>query len=593
MVPWIAAGALCAATVAVVVVVVPRDPYQAATDTSARRLFVEDDAIEVWSPSPDGRFLAGTAYPAGDLVLREVRTGGIQRVHPSGGANSSLGDARFSPDGKRLAFRSSGSSQSEIHVIQRDGAGDRILYKSPGGFVRPLDWSQDGSRLLLAERPTEKGSSVDNLLIVSTAEGSVLATHTLGKRGGRTLLGADGESLIFNSARTVPEDAFEIHSLSSNGAESTLIQTPGSDSLIAWSPSQAKLIFSSDRRGRPGLWAAEVVDGAIRGEARELLPDATNIEPLGLTSGGSLFYRVNADANDVYTAVIDLDTRSTISPPVRVMDRFLGAYDYPNWSHDGRRLVFRSTRDPKRPAVILLKPETGEKRELSVNLKTFMRPQWVGDESSIIVQGAANDGQMGLFRINPADGGSVTLVKSVAELGSRFEGVWSADGRVHFNRFTDWKRGIFRWNRETGERKVLYVPPDGIDIISESLALSPDGRTLAFHARSRTAGTAALTVVPSNGGPARQVMSIRQPESFLYGAFAWTPDSKRLLVARTRNNRESEIWIVPASGGEAAKVGFPQGFRISALRLNPDGKRIAFYCWKWRSEIWVLENFLR
>jgi Tol biopolymer transport system component len=74
------------------------------------------------------------------------------------------------------------------------------------------------------------------------------------------------------------------------------------------------------------------------------------------------------------------------------------------------------------------------------------------------------------------------------------------------------------------------------------------------------------------------------------GSFTWTPDSRRILAARTLG-ANSEIWQVPIDGGSPSKIDFPGG-RVVVLRLNPDGKTIAFMRASWRSEIWVLHNFL-
>jgi Tol biopolymer transport system component len=253
--------------------------------------------------------------------------------------------------------------------------------------------------------------------------------------------------------------------------------------------------------------------------------------------------------------------------------------------------VFGSNHDPAKPALAIYAPKTGKTREVHVNLAGLSRPQWYAHGSAIMVLGAAKDGRVGQFRINP-DNGEATLFRTAKDLESGWEGVWTPDGKTHFNRYTDWKRGIFRLDADTGQRQTIYVPPAGVDITSENLALSPDGRTLAFHARNAAEGTATLMLVPAKGGEARPLLTIRRPESFLYGAFTWTPDSRGLLVARTRNNRTSEIWQVPVDGGAPSKIDFP-AMRITSLRLNPDGKTIAFFCWKWRSEIWVLENFLK
>jgi Tol biopolymer transport system component len=136
----------------------------------------------------------------------------------------------------------------------------------------------------------------------------------------------------------------------------------------------------------------------------------------------------------------------------------------------------------------------------------------------------------------------------------------------------------------------LYVPPNGVDLGLENLALSPDERMLAFQARNEAAGVSTLIVVPAAGGPARSLFTIHAPQAFLYGSFTWTPDSKQILASRTEND-VSEIWRIPIDGSPPAKIDFP-AMRIQSLRLNRDGKTIAFSTVKNRAEIWVFERFL-
>jgi len=250
--------------------------------------------------------------------------------------------------------------------------------------------------------------------------------------------------------------------------------------------------------------------------------------------------------------------------------------------------MFGSTHDPRQPSLFIYDLQDGAKREIPVDLRSVGRAQWIEHGGAIMALGVTREGVQGQFRINPT--GAAKLFLTADELESGFEGVWSADGKIQFNRYTDFRRGIFRLNTETRERRVLYVPPPGVDVGTENLALSPDGRTLAFHARNGPERTASLMLLSVDGGEPRTLLTIRQPEVFILGSFTWTPDSQRILAARTRNNI-SEIWQVPVDGSAPSKIDFP-AMKVAVLRLNPDSKTIAFHSGKTRSEIWMLQNFL-
>jgi Tol biopolymer transport system component len=121
---------------------------------------------------------------------------------------------------------------------------------------------------------------------------------------------------------------------------------------------------------------------------------------------------------------------------------------------------------------------------------------------------------------------------------------------------------------------MLFVPPPGSNLGRENLALAPDEQTLAFQVREKDAVTAALMVVPTSGGPARALLKIAQPETFPFGAFAWTADSTQVLAVRSRD-KTSELWLVSVDGRSGRKVEFPSR-SVAQSRMNPNGRTIAF-----------------
>jgi Tol biopolymer transport system component len=558
--------------------------------TASRLLLTEEDTVSVRAPSPDGRLVAETSWDTGDLVLRDVVSGKVRRLtHSNAWTSGSAQSAKFSPDGRHVAYAWwTSRTASELRLIGTDGVAERTLYRNPDLDATPVDWSPDGSRILVK---LSRLDGSEQVAILSTVDGSVqFPSLPPAARKTRILFAADGDGIVFD-APSARNAGAEIHQVSFGGAESTLVASTGNDnSAIGWSPDRRRLIFSSDRRGQPGIWAIAVSRRGVEGDAQELVPDAHNWAPLGITRTGVLFYRHDADSIDVFTAILDLAAGRTASPPQPVMDRFIGSYGYPNWSENGRRLVFFTRHDPRQPALVIYEPQTGARREVPVDLRFVIRPQWVERGSMVMALGATRGGIQGMFRIDP-DTGRNTLFRTTKDLETGFEGVWSADGKTHFNRYADFRRGIFRLNVATGARRVIYVPPPGVDIGMENLTLSPDGRTLAFHARNDAAGTAAIMLLPVEGGEARTLFAIRKPQAFTFQSFAWTRDSRQILAAISNDNRTGEIWQVPVDGSLPRRIEFP-AMGVAVLRLNPDGKTIAFQRANWRSEVWVLQDFL-
>ncbi len=99
--------------------------------------------------------------------------------------------------------------------------------------------------------------------------------------------------------------------------------------------------------------------------------------------------------------------------------------------------------------------------------------------------------------------------------------------------------------------------------------------------RSTPERMVALVAGPTFGEP-RELFQASRPE-----AVEWTADGTHLLFASG-----SELWRIPAEGGQPQRLGLKTLFAHPTLSVHPDGRRIAFTGGEQKHEIWVLENFL-
>jgi Tol biopolymer transport system component len=108
-----------------------------------------------WSPDST-RLLAHCAVPvnpAGDasrdkanhLFVLDVQTGHATRVTYGPGVR---GNARWSPDGKRIAYLAG----SELRIVNADGSGERALANGLEDAPQ-FEWSRDGRSVELARGP--------------------------------------------------------------------------------------------------------------------------------------------------------------------------------------------------------------------------------------------------------------------------------------------------------------------------------------------------------------------------------------------------------------------------------------------------------
>ncbi|HEV2148634.1 MAG TPA: S9 family peptidase [Longimicrobiaceae bacterium] len=112
-----------------------------------------------------------------------------------------------------------------------------------------------------------------------------------------------------------------------------------------------------------------------------------------------------------------------------------------------------------------------------------------------------------------------------------------------------------------------------------STAMSPDGRLVAFtvtatrdSAEERGNAYTELYVVPAAGGEPRAVVSRPRSASLP----RWSPDGSTLaFIARLEGNSHSQVYGVPAAGGEPRPLTTAAG-TVESFRWSPDGRSIAY-----------------
>jgi Tol biopolymer transport system component len=137
------------------------------------------------SLSPDGRQVAYAGSDPPDLYVLDIASGATTRLTF---ANKLVQSIVWSPDGRRIAFgRISDRGGWEARVRNADGSGsDSLLFRGPGLFTYPQDWSRDGRWLVL--RCSNPSGDFDIWLAsMTTAESPHLYEHTPESEGFVTL----------------------------------------------------------------------------------------------------------------------------------------------------------------------------------------------------------------------------------------------------------------------------------------------------------------------------------------------------------------------------------------------------------------------
>jgi dipeptidyl aminopeptidase/acylaminoacyl peptidase len=170
------------------------DVFVADANGSHLRNLTRGSAEFSWSPdwSPDG---AGIVFVASDPDIEQlitIRPDGSARHSLSGTAadpNAQVSRPRWTPDGSLIGYVRSG----DIHLVQPDGSGDRILV--PNAYS--LAWSPDGKRMAFTR---------DGDLALADSDGSdvVFVTHTAYAAEVAPAFSPDGSQLEYSSLDNAP-----------------------------------------------------------------------------------------------------------------------------------------------------------------------------------------------------------------------------------------------------------------------------------------------------------------------------------------------------------------------------------------------------
>jgi Tol biopolymer transport system component len=340
----------------------------------------------------------------------------------------------------------------------------------------------------------------------------------------------------------------------------------------------------------------------VKREAGSIDPD-----PIGFTRDGLFYYKATTYRSDVYTADLDPATGRVVSKPEQINQQFVGSAGYPMaWSPDGQFLAYARTsrRELGYPVskvvgLVVRSEKGGEEREIG-SLPTFRERQpfwlfWSQDGRTLLADDM--DKELFFHQIDVQSGQRQVLPSGIGS--AAWYPVFSPDAKTLFYvRYSpaaiDAPRvsRVMRRDTATGETSELYRTEDDVQL--DALALSPDGRQVAFSISdwNRRPNSFRLMTLPAEGGVPREFL---RSEQFIL-ALTWTRDGRHLLMVRNSESGPRQLWSVPLDGGEPELSGLSMTGEASvahSVALRPDGRSIAFSNQTGPiEEIWVVRNLL-
>jgi Tol biopolymer transport system component len=303
--------------------------------------------------------------------------------------------------------RGSDAFNGKLYVVNADGSGLRLVAQIARP-VSPPEWSPDGQRL------TFNGPGG---IFVVNLDGSGLQNLA---KGGSAAWSPDGQKIAFDRfvafPPVPPESDIYVMNADGSGMEN-LTRSPKFDGGPAWSPDGQKIAFQR-------------VVGVI--------PCDTG----GCGRAESDIYVMNADGSE---------QRNLTRKPSLNLDSHA-------WSPDGQKILFQRRAKRKNWDIYVINAEGSGERNLTRNRSHDLDADWSPDGRRIVFR-TSRHGKWELYVMNADGSGQRRLTRTPAANESRPS--WSSDGgKIAFTREVGGNFELYVMNADgTGQRRLTPISP--------------------------------------------------------------------------------------------------------------------------------------
>jgi Tol biopolymer transport system component len=517
-----------------------------------------------WFPSlsPDGKWLVYGAEMEGnfDIFLQSVSGANPVNLTKDSAADDDM--PAFSPDGERIAFRSSREGGG-IFVMGRTGEAVRRVTRS--GF-NP-SWSPDGAQIAFTSgrMDVKPGSSdaLSELLIVGVNGGeprrifegdAVVPSWSPHKR--RIAFGRRLAANRKNGIWTIPVDGGELVPLLADDAI---------DWNPVWAPDGRHLYFVSDRSGTMNLWriAIDEDSGRPRGEPQPIVTPAPFLaHPAISADGAKLAYSSVLMTTNIQRLKLDPSTAMPVGDPAWVTTGSR-LWASPDPSPDAQFVAFYSSVEPEGDLYVSRTDGTGL-RQLTSGPAFDRVPHWSPDGQWIACF-SNRSGKLQIWKVRP-DGSELQQVTDAAV--DVAYSAWSPDGtRLAYSTLYD-KNPVLYVSasiRGAGGRPAEQLPPiPGSAYPFDVNAWSPDGQRLVGQEGATSPSLGMLMYTFKTRAYERLADFGEWP--------VWLADSRRILFGDGGKN----FWVLDTQTKERRTIYSGGRDVLGPPRLTADG-RTAYY----------------
>lgn len=302
--------------------------------------------------SPDGRFLVTSEGSEGGgparLKLIDIATGAKRELtSPLPGTTGDL-EARFSPDGRWVAFRRGGVG--DLRVVELSTLRETPLTEDNPG-VRGVEWTADGGAILFGSLRPDGGFGIHRWDLKSRTK--TLLTPQLWDSMEPRLEPASGRVVMISVE--LDTELGEI-SLADGRLLRTVASSTREEGSPIYSPDGSMVAFDSTRSGGKELWVARR-DGTAARRLTAFNGRAIPMTPSWSRDGKQLIYSVRElGRTDIEELDVESLRRSRLQtgPGRNIEPQYSpdGQFIFYESNESGRHRVWRMGRDGRRVAVV-------------------------------------------------------------------------------------------------------------------------------------------------------------------------------------------------------------------------------------------------
>ena len=343
----------------------------------------------------------------------------------------------------------------------------------------------------------------------------------------------------------------------------------------AWAPGGQWVVYANDRAGHADLWKLRLGDPDPQ---RLTTSEADESQPQWSPDGRSIVFRSERDGGGLYVMAASGGSERRIA-------RF--GYE-PRWSPDGTRILFKGSAVLQDlPTIYVVGLDGAPPQPVRPDVLgqfTALRAAWHPDGKQISIWTTRQHEP--LFLAVPLDGGTVTTAEMAPRVRHDLAGVeaggfvWAPSRRyIYFEGRAGDTRNIWRIAVDPASGRWVDGPERLTTGAGEetNVALSADGTRIVFTTRSSRTRLWSFPFDPARG------RITGEPRPWSPGSagavdFDARADGSKVAYRAVRAGR-SELWERSVAEGRERLLLSSANWAMAKPRWSPDGGRLAFLRW--------------